>query len=60
MKTMKLSSKLVLNKETIAALGAEDLGKARGGAPATVHRCNSYDCTVPRGCFTWLGIYCDL
>ncbi len=56
MKTQKLSNKLVLNKQTIASLGTEDLGKARGGRPDTLwFECNSNRCTEPRGCLTFPG-----
>lgn len=47
MKTKKLSSKLTLNKETIALLNDKNLDVIRGGQPTNGKTCNT--------CFT----YCD-
>ncbi len=60
MKTKKLSNKLVLKKETIATLGPDDLGKARGGRPRTLpFDCNSGRCTEPDGCNSF-EFFCTL
>jgi hypothetical protein len=59
MKTKKLVKKLVLNKESVANLGNQEMNAVHGGYPMTwmVSRCYTCETNVSK-CWTWCGETC--